>query len=119
MAETGSVDEAAVARWLEPLASDRGDVAEVFVETRRRTAVDWRDGEPGEVRVALESGVSARLRRAGRERLAFVSGSGEAEIREAIRALASSSGKSGVPSRPGPPAPPFEAEPEASVDRWV
>lgn len=119
MVETGSVDEAAVARWLEPLASDRGDVADVFIETRRRTAVDWRDGEPGEVRVALESGVSARLRREGRERLAFVSGSGEAEIREAIRALASSSGKAGVPSRTGPPAPPFEAEPDPSVDRWV
>nr|MDQ5873314.1 hypothetical protein [Acidobacteriota bacterium] len=112
----GDLDEGAIARWLEPLASDRGDVAEVFVETRRRTSVAWRDGEPGEVRVAIESGSSARLRRAGRERLAFVSGSGEAEIREAIRALASSTGKVGVPTRPGPPAPPFEAEPDASLD---
>ena len=113
------LDQTAIARWLEPLASDRGDVAEVFVETRRRTAVDWRDGEPGEVRVSMESGASARLRRAGRERLAFVSGSGESEIREAIRALSSSSGKTGLPSRPGAPAAPFEAEADTSVDRWV
>lgn len=112
-------DEGAVARWLEPLASTRGDVAEVFVETRRRTAVDWRDGEPGEVRVACEAGVSARLRRAGRERLAFVSGSGEAEIREALRALASSTAKSGPQMRPDKPPPPFEAEPDPAVDRWV
>ena len=112
-------DEGAVARWLEPLASTRGDVAEVFVETRRRTAVDWRDGEPGEVRVAYEAGVSARLRRAGRERLTFVSGAGEAEIREALRALASSTAKSGPQMRPDKPAPPFEAEPDAAVDRWV
>ncbi len=113
------VDEAAVARWLEPLAPKQGDVAEVFIETRRRTAVEWIDGEPGEARVAIESGVSARLRRAGQERLAFVSGSGDAEIREALRALASSSGMAGVPSRPGPAATPFEADPDPSVDRWV
>lgn len=112
-------DEGAVARWLEPLASTRGDVAEVFVETRRRTTVDWRDGEPGDARVSCEAGVSARLSRAGRERLAFVSGAGEAEIREALRALASSTAKSGREMRPDKPPPPFEAEPDPAVDRWV
>lgn len=112
------LDEAAVARWLEPLASNPGDVAEVFLETRRRTAVDWLDGEPGDVRVAIEAGVSARLRRAGRERLAFVSGAGEAQVREAIRGLTSSTGKAPATTRSAPP-PPFEVEPDPAVDRWV
>ena len=112
------VDDAAVARWLEPLASSPGDVAEVFLETRRRTAVDWLDGEPGDVRVAIEAGVSARFRRAGRERLAFVSGAGEAEVREAIRGLTSSTGKAPVTTR-AVPRPPLEVEPDPAVDRWV
>lgn len=113
------MEDAAVARLLDPVAWERGDVADVFVETRRRTAVDWRDGEPGDVRVAIESGVSARLRRGGRERLAFVSGSGEGEIHEAIRALTSPSGNAPAPIRPETPPPPFEAEPDPAVDRWV
>ena len=113
------IDDAGVARLLDPLASDRGDVAEVFVETRRRTAVDWVDGEPGDVRVAIEAGVSARLRRGGRERLSFVSGAGEAEIHETIRALKSSTGKAPAPTRPAPPPPPFEAEPDPAVERWI
>src|SRR5687767_627099 len=112
------LEDAAIARWLEPLASDQGDVAEVFVETRRRTVVDWSDGEPGEARVALEAGVSARLRRAGRERLVFVSGAGEGEVREAIRGLTSSSGKTAA-AHSAPAPPPFESEPDPAVDRWI
>ena len=113
------VEDSAIARWLDPVAWERGDVAEVFVETRRRTAVDWQDGEPGEARVAVESGVSARHRRLGRENLSFVSGCGEAEIQDAIRSLATSTGKFPGPIRPSPPSPPFEAEPDPAVDRWV
>ena len=111
------IDDSAVARWLEPLAPGRGDIAEVFAETRRKTIVEWRDGEPGDARVSIEAGVSARQRRGGQERLAFVSGSGEAAIREAVRVLQASARKSVLPSRPAP-APPDHAPP-SSVERWV
>ena len=81
------IDDAAVLRWLDPVASVRGDVAEVFMETRRRTVLEFRDAQPGEPRVSIEAGVSARLRRSGRERIAFVSGSGEDAVRDALKGL--------------------------------
>jgi len=111
------IEDSAIARWLDPLTLTLGDSAEVFVETRRTTAVEWRDAVPGEPRVSVEAGVSARHRRGGREQLAFVSGVGEPSIREAIRSLQSSSGR---------PAPPVESpreraepEPDSSVERWT
>lgn len=111
------IDDAAIARWLDPLAMLRGDSAEVFLETRRRTVVEWRDALPGEPRVSVEAGVSARYRRGGQERLAFVSGAGEASIREAIRALQNPSGRPAPPTRGshdrGEPAP------DSSVERWT
>lgn len=110
-------DEQAVARWLDPLVSDRGDIAEVFVERRRRTVVAWSDGEPTEPRVSLEAGTSARLRRAGRERLAFVSGADETALREAIRGLQASAGRAPLPARSAAPKP--ETAPGSSVDRWI
>jgi predicted Zn-dependent protease len=111
------VDDAAIARWLDPLATTRGDAADVFVETRRQTVVEWRDALPGEPRVSVEAGVSARHRRGGRERLAFVSGAGEISIRQAIRALQNPSGR---PAPPGPKAADrAEAEPDSSVERWT
>ena len=110
-------DEALVARWLEPLVAGRGDIAEVFAETRRKTIVEWRDAEPGDARVSIEAGVSARQRRGGRERIAFVSGSGEAAIREAVRALQASAKKTVLPSRPAPARADFE--PGSSIERWV
>jgi predicted Zn-dependent protease len=109
-------DESAVARWLEPLAATPEDVAEVFLETRRRTVIDWRDGEPGEARVSVEAGVSARQCRSGRERLAFVSGADEASIREAIRAVQASAGRPRLPARPAVSR--FEPEPGSSAERW-
>src|SRR5438132_5285002 len=117
IAEPMEFDETAVARWLEPLATGRGDIAEVFAETRRKTIVEWRDAEPGDARVSTEAGVSARQRRGGRERIAFVSGSGEAAIREAVRALQASAKKTVLPSRPGPARADFE--PGSSIERWV
>jgi predicted Zn-dependent protease len=111
------VDDAAIARWLDPLATTRGDAADVFVETRRQTVVEWRDALPGEPRVSVEAGVSARHRRGGRERLAFVSGAGETSIRQAIRALQNPSGR---PAPTGPKAADrAEAEPDSSVERWT
>ena len=111
------IEDSAIARWLDPLTLTLGDSAEVFVETRRTTAVEWRDAVPGEPRVSVEAGVSARHRRGRREHLAFVSGIGEPSIREAIRSLQSPSGR---------PAPPVESpreraepEPDSSAERWM
>jgi predicted Zn-dependent protease len=111
------IDEGVVARWLEPLVAGRGDIAEVFAETRRKTVVEWRDTDPGDARVSVEAGVSARQRSGGRERLAFVSGSGEAAVREAVRSLQASAGKSALPSRPAPAR--GDLEPASSTERWV
>jgi predicted Zn-dependent protease len=110
-------DEIQVARWLDPLVLERGDIADVFVERRRRTVVLWRDGEAAEPRVSLEAGTSARLRRAGRERLAFVSGAGEGVLREAIRGLQASAGRAPLPVRPASPG--AESVPESTADRWI
>lgn len=111
------IEDGAIARWLDPLTLTRGDSAEVFVETRRTTVVEWRDALPGEPRVSVEAGVSARHRRGGRERLVFVSGVAERSIREAIRILQNPSGR---------PAPPAEGrverpdpEPDSSAERWT
>lgn len=111
------IEDGAIARWLDPLTITLGDSAEVFVETRRTTVVEWRDALAGEPRVSVEAGVSARHRRGGRERLAFVSGVGEPSIREAIRSLQSPSGRPAPPAeiradRPDP-------EPDSSVERWT
>lgn len=110
-------DEQAVARWLDPLVLERGDIAEVFVERRRRTVVEWQDGEPAEPRVSLEAGTSARLRRGGRERLAFVSGADEGALREAIRGLQASAGHAPLPARS--PRPRSEADSGSSAERWI
>ncbi len=106
-----------MARWLDPLAPERGDIAEVFAETRRKTVVEWSDGEPREPRVSVEAGISARARRRSGERLAFVSGAGEATVREAIRALQVSSGRDPLPSRPALPR--AEADTDSSAERWI
>jgi predicted Zn-dependent protease len=111
------IEDAAIARWLDPLTLTRGDSAEVFIETRRTTVVDWRDALPGEPRVSVEAGVSARHRRGGREHLAFVSGVGEPSIREVIRKLENPSGRPAPPvERPRDRADP---EPDFSAERWT
>ncbi|HEV8611745.1 MAG TPA: metallopeptidase TldD-related protein [Thermoanaerobaculia bacterium] len=117
-------DEIQVARWLDPLVVERGDIADVFVERRRRTVVLWRDGEASEPRVSLEAGTSARTRRAGRERLAFVSGADDAALREAIRGLQASAGRAPLPVRPASHRPDprdltrFGGE-TPTAERWV
>ena len=111
------IEDSAIARWLDPLTLTLGDSAEVFVETRRTTAVEWRDAVPGEPRVSVEAGVSARHRRGGREQLAFVSGVGEPSIREAIRSLQSPSGRPAAPVES--PRERADPEPDSSVERWT
>ena len=108
-------DETAVSRWLEPLASRAGELADVFGETHAR-------GRPsnGATARCTRSGCGAR-RASGRagaseneERFAFVSGAGEASVREAVRALRSATGREPLPIRS-----PREAavDEEASVER--
>jgi predicted Zn-dependent protease len=122
--DSAAWDEVQVARWLDPLVIERGDIADVFVERKRRTVVEWRDGEATEPRVSLEAGTSARLRRGGRERLAFVSGADDAALREAIRGLQASAVLAPLPVRPSSPRPdprdltPF-GDQAPSADRWV
>ena len=48
------LDTATVTRWLEPLARRPEEIAEVFTESRREVATDWRDGELREARRAGE-----------------------------------------------------------------
>jgi predicted Zn-dependent protease len=114
----------AVARSLDVLVIERTDIGEVFTETRRRTVVDWRDGEASEPRVSIEAGTSARLLRMGRERLSFVSGSDEPAIREAVRGLQRFAGR--VPP-PAPAAAPHSGERDpapsavdpSTAQRWI
>lgn len=110
-------DEQAVARWLDPLVIGRGDIADVFIEKRVRTVVEWRDGQASEIVVELEAGTSARLRRSDREKLAFVSGADESAIREAIRGLQASAGRTPLPARTAPPRP--ELARGSSAERWI
>ena len=106
-----------MARWLDPLVVGREDIADVFIERRRRTVVEWQDGEAREPRVELEAGTSARLRRSDREKLAFVSGADESAIREAIRGLQASAGRTPLPARGAPPRP--ENLLGSSAERWI
>ena len=93
-------DDAAVARWLEPLSSRAGELADVFGERRREITLTWLDEDLSDVQVRREEGVSARWRLGREERLAFVAGAGEPSVREAIRALRTLSGREPLPIRP-------------------
>ena len=112
-------DLARVSAWLEPLVRHEEELADVFVETRREVALEWRDGEISAARHASEEGLAARWRGRGQESLSFVSRADEAGAREAVRALQSSLGRAPLPVKPGredaSPRPP----PPADVDRWV
>ncbi len=115
-------DDAAVARWLEPLSSRSGELAEVFGERRREVALAWTDGHIGDVRVRREDGVSARWRFGKDERLAFVPGSGESSVREAVRALRTLSGREPLPIRGSRAARPGDDDDGggwADLQRWT
>lgn len=94
------LDTEAVARWLEPLLRTPEDIADVFVEERRDTILEWRDGEVTGVRVVSDAGLSARWRRAGGERLVYAAGADDADAREAVRALREAAGSEPLPIRP-------------------
>jgi TldD protein len=94
------LDTASIARWLEPLARTPDDIADLFVEERRETVLEWRDGEVVAVRVLSDAGLSARCRRGTEERLVFVARADEAGAREAVRALREAAGSAPLPIRP-------------------
>ena len=111
-------DESGILRWLEPLSSRSGELAEVFGERLRETSLSWRDGEIREHAIRREDGVGARWRSGPEERFVHVPGIDEAAVREAVRALRSAAGRAALPIRTAHP----EAEDEPAspdVDRWI
>ena len=112
-------DEAAVTRWLEPLATRPGELADVFGERMREVSLDWRDGQVHEVRVRREEGVGARWRHQAEERLAFVAGSDEASVREAVRALRSAAGREPLPIRAARASAADDEDASLEAERWT
>lgn len=94
-----SLDTDSIARWLTPLARTPDDIVDLFVEERRETALEWRDGEVVATRVLSDAGLSARCRRGGEERLVFVARADEAGARDAVRALREAAGAEPLPIR--------------------
>lgn len=111
------LDASAVSRWLENLASGPSDIADVFVEDRREATLSWRDGEVVESRFLTASGLSARWKRQGQERLAFVSRADEDGAREAVRSLQAARGRLPLPHRPVSVREPEASEP-LGAERW-
>jgi predicted Zn-dependent protease len=112
-------DESAISRWLEPLASRPGELAEVFGESVRETTLAWRDGEIRDAVVRREDGVGARWRSGSEERFAFAPGLDEASVREAVRALRDAAGRAALPIRASRRGEDGEETPGSDADRWV
>ncbi|HEY1435048.1 MAG TPA: metallopeptidase TldD-related protein [Thermoanaerobaculia bacterium] len=92
-------DDAAIQRWLEPLAGRGGEIAEVFGERLTELVLEFRDGIVREARVRREEGTSARRRAAGAEQFVFVPGTDDAAVREAVRALRAETRSEPLPIR--------------------
>ncbi|MEP6992889.1 MAG: metallopeptidase TldD-related protein [Acidobacteriota bacterium] len=112
-------DESEIARWLEPLATRPGELAEVFGESLRETTLEWRDGEICDLAVRREEGASARWRAGSQEQLVHVPGTDEASVREAVRALRSAAGRASLPIRTSRDAPLPDEEPGTETARWI
>jgi predicted Zn-dependent protease len=104
-----ALDPSAVRRFLEPLAREPGEIADVFVERRQEIRLDWRDGGVVATRRTATEGLAVRWRRGPAERLCAVSRTDETGLREASRQLQGALGRGVVPIRA--PAP-------ASDDAW-
>ena len=112
-----SLETASIARWLTPLARTPDDIVDLFVEERRETLLEWRDGEVVAVRVLADAGLSARCRRGAEERLVFVARADEAGAREAVRALREAVGSEPLPRRPTLEGPAADAGADGQVQR--
>jgi len=112
-----ALDAATIARWIEPLAREPGEMADVLVERRLETLLEWRDGEVVATRhVAIEA-LAARRQRGNAQILAAVSRADEAGLREALRQLQAALGRPSLPIRPGK-ARTEQAEPPEPIERW-
>jgi len=112
-------DETAIRRWLEPLATRRGEIAEVFAERLAELTLDWRDGAIREARVRAEEGVGARRRSDGAEHFVFVPGTAEADAREAVRALRAAAAAPPLPIRAPRAAPANADDAFPDAERWA
>ncbi len=93
-------------------------MADVLVERRREAVLLWRDGEVVETRLASTEALAARWQRGGQQRLAAVSRADESGLREALRELQVTLGRTSLPIREGKALSEEEEEPHPSVDRW-
>lgn len=113
-------DEPVIRRWLEPLATRRGEIGEVFAEELAELSLSWRDGAIRDARLRCEAGTGARRRSGGAEHFAFVPGADEAAAREAIRAVRAEAGVSPLPVRSARAADGAgDADPFPDGDRWA
>jgi predicted Zn-dependent protease len=112
-------DDTAIQRWLEPLASRPGELAEVFGESLTELSLVWRDGAVRETRLRREEGTGARWREKGREQSVFVAGTSEASVREAVRALRAEAGRDTLPLRAAAPTAEEEAAALPDGERWT
>lgn len=113
-------DEPVIRRWLEPLATRRGEIGEVFAEELAELSLSWRDGAVREARVRREAGTGARRRSGHAEHFAFVPGADEAAAREAIRAVRAEAGVSPLPLRSArAQSSADDADPFPDGDRWT
>lgn len=113
------LDADRIAGWIGTLVRRSDEIADVFVESRREIALDWIDGEISVARRAFEQGLSARWRGHGQESLAFVSKIDETGVREAVRTVQTSLGRSPLPVKPGREEAPQESRAPADADRWI
>src|SRR5512143_1238082 len=113
------LDADRIAGWIGTLVRRSDEIADVFVESRREIALDWIDGEISVARRAFEQGLSARWRGHGQESLAFVSKIDETGVREAVRMVQTSLGRSPLPVKPGREEAPQESRAPADADRWI
>jgi predicted Zn-dependent protease len=112
------LDASRIAGWIEPLVRRPGEIADVFVETRREAVLELVDGEIRGVRGARLSGASARWASSGGEYLAFVPRADETGVRACVRALQASLGRAPLPSRPGTAAAEESVPESVDVERW-
>jgi predicted Zn-dependent protease len=112
------LDPPLVARWIEPLARQPGEIADVFLERRGEVSLDWRDGEVESSGFTSTEGLSARWRCGPAERLVSVARADAAGAREAIRGLQAALGRPTLPIKPEGDSPDASALPPPEIERW-